>query len=112
MNKFYRELPKEITDILMISKGWLVGSSIGDILDKKVPRDYDIIVSPENYSAIYRHVSRYDPEFNNHGGLKIRMYEDLESDNYIEVDLWIQSLDSFLTRAATVLVMLITLVLI
>lgn len=89
MRKFYRELPDEVIDILSISSGWLIGSSIKHILDKIAPNDFDIIVSEDNYRSIFRSVNKYSPKFNNHGGINVKI-------NSISIDIWTQSLDKYL----------------
>ena len=89
MLKFYRELPEEIIDILSISNGWLIGSSIEKIIDKKDITDYDIIVPKDNYRTIFRYINRYKPIFNNHGGIKVTTEK-------FSIDIWIDSLETYL----------------
>lgn len=41
---FYKQLPIEIRSLLLISEGWLVGSSINALIENKPVNDYDIVV--------------------------------------------------------------------
>lgn len=94
MRKFYRQLPQEVIDILSVSNGWLIGSSIQSILNDIIPNDYDIIIPQPNYRLLYRFLRQYNPEFNNHGGVKVNI-------NDISIDIWIESLDTYLDRLKT-----------
>lgn len=93
MKKFYRSLPQDIVDILAVSNGWLIGSSISHVLDNKIPVDYDIIVPQDTYRTLFRYLNKNSPTFNNHGGLKVDI-------NGISIDIWIQSLESYLLNVS------------
>ena len=92
MKRFYRELPIEIRDILTISKGCLVGSSISKIINNHEITDYDIIVEQQNYNASYAYLRQHTISFNNFGGLSVTI-------NNIKIDLWVQDLASFILTA-------------
>lgn len=90
--RFYRELPKQIIDILAISQGWLVGSSISNILEGKTPKDYDIIIKDVNHIATYSYIRQFPIEFNSFGGFRVKIDD-------LSIDVWIEELDHFLLVA-------------
>lgn len=91
-NRFYRKLPNEIRDILSISHGWLVGSSIKSLLEDSPVNDYDIIIVPEYYNASYSYLRQHNIGFNSFGGLAVTIGD-------IKIDMWIQDLSSFIMAA-------------
>ena len=84
MNRLYKELPEIIQAILLTSEGWLVGSSINQILNKEVVKDYDIIVpSRELFMIVCKFVSSITDKvkINSFGGIKIQILD-------TEIDIW------------------------
>jgi hypothetical protein len=96
-NKIYRGLPKVISSILITSKGWLVGSSIRQILNGETPRDFDIIVSNgddfQNTVMFLRDMAT-SYKINTCGGLKFDL-------NGLEVDIWVEDLEHFMRSASS-----------
>lgn len=86
-------MPIEIKDILLISNGWLVGNACIDLLEDRIPKDFDIIVPNRELfhttSKMMALMSEEDSEFNIYGGLKFTI-------NGISIDIWCQELDYFL----------------
>lgn len=91
-NKLYTSLPNDVKDILISSKGWLVGNSIQNLLDDAVPKDYDIIVLADEYITASPFITKYFDSFNTYGGFKLKV------GNYT-VDLWMESLEHFILSA-------------
>lgn len=90
----YRKLPPPVGMLLMLSKGWLVGSSIDSVLKGEKPRDYDIIVTDPQYWGVavkYASESTKTMGFNTFGGLKFTI-----EGSDIEIDMWPQDLERFL----------------
>lgn len=95
MNRLYKELPEIIQAILLTSEGWLVGSSINQILNKEVVKDYDIIVpSRELFMIVCKFVSSITDKvkINSFGGIKIQILD-------TEIDIWCEEFDHFLKTA-------------
>lgn len=87
--RIYRILPDPIKDLLLLSEGWLVGSSIIRLLEDISPTDYDIIVPAEKWPAVFSYIRDKEPTFNSFGGVKIQIGD-------IIIDVWVESLDHFL----------------
>jgi len=95
MNRLYRELPEIIQAILLTSEGWLVGSSIKQILEKEVVKDYDIIVpSRELFMIVCKFASSVSNtvNINSFGGIKIQVLD-------TEIDIWCEEFDHYLKTA-------------
>jgi hypothetical protein len=97
MTKFYHKLPDLIKSVLLVSEGWLVGSAIGNLIEDKIPKDYDIIVPDrERFQTVCKQLSSLGTiNFNSYGGIK---YED----DKLIIDIWCEELDHFLKNAGLV----------
>jgi len=95
---FYRKLPELIKSILITSEGWLVGTSISQILESKNVTDYDIIVPDrELFQIVTKQLSvDFDCEINSYGGLKF-----IGEDGTV-VDIWCEELGHFLMTANSI----------
>lgn len=96
MNRIYRKLPELIQSTLLISEGWLVGSSIAQLLENKEVKDYDILVpSREKYQIVCKMLSDISNinMVNSFGGMK---FEIGPLDDIINIDIWPEELDHFL----------------
>ena len=96
MNRLYRKLPEIIQSALLVSEGWLVGSSIGQILEEKKVNDFDIIVPNPNLYIItckWLQTLSTDSRVNSFGGMKF------ELPGNIDIDIWPEELDHFLKNA-------------
>lgn len=98
MNKqqrIYRKLPPRIQAALLISEGWLIGSSIEQLLEDKVVKDYDIIVpSRELFQIVCKSlfVEATEAKINSMGGMKMTFPD-------LELDIWCEELDHFVKIA-------------
>ena len=93
MNRIYRKLPELIQSTLLISEGWLVGSSIAQLLENKEVKDYDILVpSREKYQIICKMLFGLADQaiINTFGGMKYIF------SNGLNIDIWPEELDHFL----------------
>lgn len=95
--KIYANLPQDVKDILFLSEGYLVGSSVRNILeDVKEIKDYDILVTDP---LLFRKVcATYKNEMegiNTFGGIKLQLSEGSQ------VDIWCDALEAFLTYSST-----------
>jgi len=99
MKKIYRKFPKIVNDLLHHSNGWLVGSAINEILEERVPRDWDIIVTDiemwGNVNSCLTMINDLQIKVNTYGGMKIRQ---LGTD--VEIDLWLETLEHYLHSTA------------
>lgn len=96
MNRIYRKLPEIIQSTLLTSEGWLVGSSISQLLDNKEVKDYDIIVpSRELFQIVCKTLygQAEQASINSFGGMKFIL------PNGIDIDIWSEELDHFLKNA-------------
>lgn len=98
MNRLYRKLPDLIQAILLISEGWLIGSSVKQALKDEQIGDYDIIVpSRELYQIACKMIAdSSNPKttiINSFGGMKF-IYE-----NGLDIDIWCEELDHFIKTA-------------
>lgn len=91
-NLVYITIPSGIRSLLIISDGWLVGGAIKDIINKEVPKDYDIIIPSENWAAAISFIGQGDIVFNRFGGLKFNL-------GLSEVDMWPDNLESYIRNA-------------
>jgi len=73
----------------MCFDGWLVGSSADP--DNKTPRDYDIVISPANWSKAAQLIPA-DAKVNSFGGWKC-------VSEGIELDVWPEDLNQLLSSA-------------
>lgn len=90
----YHKLPQEVTNLLVISDGWLVGSSIDQTIKGERIKDYDIIVTDlSKYGSAVNYMRVYPHEFNTFGGLKFRL------PNFY-IDLWPQDFERFISMIA------------
>ena len=95
MNKeIYNLLPQEIKNILFISNGWVVGSSIEKLKNKEEVRDYDILITDNELFAksISSLKSCFD-KFTTFGGIKLKI-------NNLSIDIWCQSLEDFIFKSS------------
>lgn len=90
----YRKLPEIIKSILITSDGWLVGSSLKDLIDGKPVNDYDIAVPFEQWGFVIPMLRLYPYSLNTYGGFKLNLID--ENGNNIELDIWPQDLHKFL----------------
>ncbi len=101
MNKnktIYQHLPVPIRSILIISDGWLVGSSIKSILAEEPVNDYDIIVPVEKWMNTLVSIKQYDHVVNTFGGMKFTI---VTTAGVIDLDIWPENIDHFLKVANT-----------
>lgn len=91
---FYKLLPTEIKTILIISEGWLVGSSIQSLLDGKAVSDYDIVIpNRENFQNALLYLKGLGKvEITTFGGMKSK------TDKMI-IDIWCEELGHFLQNS-------------
>ena len=91
MNKeIYNLLPQEVKNILFLSNGWLVGSSLENILNNNIVKDYDIIITDfKLFSKCISIYSKYFKNFTTFGGIKVEI-------NDIIIDFWHSDLESFI----------------
>lgn len=97
-SKIYKNLPLDIKILLNISEGWLVGSSPEQLIKGEHPKDFDIIVpNTELYQKALLHIYNTNASFrlNTCGGMKFVATSEHDS----EIDIWCQSLESFLFKA-------------
>lgn len=93
----YSKLDSRVKSILLITDGWLVGSSMSDLIDGKEPNDFDIIVpSRELYQKILTDLTtNYTFKVNNYGGIKVDLGD-------FELDIWTEELSHFLLNSNNV----------
>lgn len=91
---FYKLLPLEIRTILIISEGWLVGSSIKSLLEGEPVNDYDIVIpNRENFQNALLYLKGLGTvEITTFGGMK------LKTDKMI-IDIWCEELGHFLQNS-------------
>lgn len=97
IKELYRQLPEQIRSILILSDGWLVGSTINYMLcpnkaENYLP-DYDIIVPYEKWEDTIVALKHNPFTLNTYGGFKFNISE-------MEVDIWPQDTDKFLKVAS------------
>lgn len=94
MNKeIYNKLPKEVKDVLFLSEGWLVGSSVEKLLSGEQCRDYDILIT--DLKLYYKTISTFKGCYNNFttfGGINLGV-------NEMVIDIWHDSLESFINMS-------------
>ena len=73
--ELYRALPNIIKSTLIISDGWLIGSSIKAIFENKPVNDYDIIEQVKNWELTAVSLREYEFIMNSFGGLKFTLPE-------------------------------------
>lgn len=93
--KLYSKLPSIIKSTLIISDGWLVGSSIRDLINDESVVDYDIIVPVDNWWYTMVHLKNYPHSINTFGGTKFTV------DNVV-LDIWPEDTDHFLKVAVEI----------
>lgn len=88
---FYKLLPLEIKTILILSEGWLVGSSIKSLLESRPANDYDIVIPNREcfQNALLYLKGLGNVEITTFGGMK------LKTDKMI-IDIWCEELGHFL----------------
>lgn len=94
--KIYNILDINIKDILYLSKGWLVGSSLKCIDKGNLPKDYDIIVCDrQRFQEVLRFILSVSREnkLNTFGGMKFVL------NSGIIVDIWCEELSHFIPLA-------------
>lgn len=91
----YNQLPEVIKSTLLISEGWLVGSSILDLLMGNKPKDYDILVPSRKLFQLATAFLKLDKQIdiNTFGGLKF-------TDTEVEIDIWPENLEHFICNAS------------
>ena len=98
-SKIYKNLPILIKSILLTSEGWLVGGAPWDLMNDRVPKDYDVIVpSAELFQIVVKQLSSYDnlsTTINTFGGLKFTD-KDVQGET---LDIWCEELDHFIKTA-------------
>lgn len=97
IKEIYRQLPVDIRSILILSDGWLVGSTIDNLLSDKeaadyVP-DYDIIVPFSKWEDTVVALKHNPFTLNTYGGFKFNI-------KGLEVDIWPQDTDQFIKVAS------------
>lgn len=89
----YSVIPPRVKTILRISEGWLVGASLEQLMEGKVPKDYDILVpDAELFQKTVLHLREDfgEPTLNTFGGLKFK------DERTISIDIWCEELNHFL----------------
>lgn len=88
---FYKLLPVEVKTVLVISEGWLVGSSIKSLLECKPVNDYDIVIPSRELfqNALLYLKTLGDVKITTFGGNKLTLGEMI-------IDVWCEELDHFL----------------
>lgn len=86
----YNALPTIIKKILILSNGWLVGSTINNIIENKSNKDYDILITDvDKFHEILLFLDQNnDIELNTFGGIKYKIGE-------LYIDIWTSTLDKF-----------------
>lgn len=97
--EIYRKLPSIIKSTLIISDGWLIGSSIKSILENKPVTDYDIIVPSKSWEQSTVSLRSYPFIMNSFGGLKFTLPD---GDNFIILDIWPDDIDNILKVGNTI----------
>lgn len=93
--EIYNKLPQQVKDILFQSNGWLVGSAVKNLLEGEEVRDYDVLIT--DIDLYYKIVSSHKSEFNrftSFGGINL-------NSGGLSIDIWHQSLESFILRASS-----------
>jgi hypothetical protein len=90
--EFYRQLPEVIQQMLIVSDGWLVGSSIDKILNDEKVTDFDIAVPYDKWELTIAAFKNYKFKLNTYGGFKFDI-------NDISIDMWPQDIHRFLKVA-------------
>lgn len=96
-SEIYSVIPGNIKAVLRVSEGWLVGSSIEQLLNDQQPKDFDILVAdPELFqkAACHLKASMGEPKLNTFGGLKF-------SDGEVSIDIWCETLDHFILNGGS-----------
>ena len=96
--EFYRSLPEVVKGILLVSEGWLVGSSIENHLEEKENIDYDILIQDrQKYQLTIMSLNQLPVimTVNSYGGLKFEVFK-------ISIDIWPEELDHFLKSSAKI----------
>jgi tRNA nucleotidyltransferase/poly(A) polymerase len=97
--ELYRKIPSNIRTALILSDGWLVGSSIQSLLEDRPVKDYDIIVPVTNWETVMLGIKHWPHTFNTFGGLK---FEVLTHDGIVELDIWPQDVDRFIKSSSKI----------
>lgn len=88
---FYHKLPNIVKSTLLVSEGWLIGSSIINTLEGKPVKDYDIIVP--NRELFQLTLS----QLRNQGAININSFGGVKFENDVaQIDIWPEELDHFL----------------
>ncbi len=98
IKEIYRNLPVNIRTALIISDGWLVGSSVVAILNGEEVKDYDIIVPYKNWDIAILSLKNYPFELNTFGGFKFKIPSTKEG-KFDYLDIWPQDVDTFMKVA-------------
>lgn len=88
----YRALPETIKNILIVSDGWLAGSSVENIINGNPIVDYDIAVPYDKWQDTIVMLKTEPFILNTFGGFKFNL-------DGLEIDIWPQDTDGFLKRA-------------
>lgn len=101
MIKFHKALPNIARNILITYKSYLVGSAVKYMLqdDEVLPKDFDIIVDPEEYMLACRFAKDSYHVLNNFGGLKLT--DNIighQSSEVVYVDIWPSTLDTYIRK--------------
>lgn len=97
MAKFSNVLPQIVKAALLVSEGWLVGSTPINILADQKTTDYDILVPDrERYQIVVKFLSTHSqPTVNSCGGLKFIISGE-------KIDIWCEELDHYISSGAIV----------
>jgi hypothetical protein len=86
------KIPDIIKTILITSNGWLVGSSVKNIMENKTPKDYDIIVNAKAFSSCLAFFRHHGVSINHYGGIDFNIKD-------LKIQIWISSLEKYLIMA-------------
>lgn len=91
---FYKLLPAEVKTILIISEGWLVGSSIKSLLEGSTVNDYDIVIpNRENFQNGLLYLKGLGMiEITTFGAMRLKTCN-------ITIDIWCEELGHFLQNS-------------
>lgn len=93
----YGLLPAQIKTVLLLSEGWLVGSSVEKLLNGQDVKDYDVLVpSRELFQLTTAHLDNLnfiDFSLNTFGGLKVDL-------GTLSLDIWPEELGHFLQNCS------------